>query len=162
MFQFFKKLAGTENSRIVAPADGEMFAIEDVKDDVFSQKILGEGVAFRYEGDSVTICAPADGILSVMFPTGHAFGITMANGVELLIHIGIDTVSAKGDGFQVLGKEQGDKVTAGEPVVCADLKKLREKFDMSTMLIISNSNGKSAHFTEVGEVKKDQPVCTLS
>ncbi len=109
MFQFFKKLAGTENSRIVAPADGEMFAIEDVKDDVFSQKILGEGVAFRYEGDSVTICAPADGILSVMFPTGHAFGITMANGVELLIHIGIDTVSAKGDGFQVLGKEQGGK-----------------------------------------------------
>lgn len=162
MFQFFKKLTGTENSQIVAPADGTMFAIEDVKDDVFSQKILGDGVAFRYEGDSVTVCAPADGTLSVIFPTGHAFGITMPNGVELLVHIGIDTVSAKGAGFQTLGKEQGDKVTAGEPVIQADLKKLRENFDMSTMLIISDSNGKTARFSEVGEVKKGQPVCTLS
>ncbi len=162
MFQFFKKLAGNENSQIIAPADGTMFAIEDVKDDVFSQKILGDGVAFRYEGDSVTVCAPADGTLSVMFPTGHAFGITMENGVELLVHIGIDTVAAKGDGFQALGKAQGDRVAAGEPVVQADLKKLREKFDMSTMLIISNSNGKKARFAEPGEVKKGQSVCTLS
>lgn len=162
MFRFFKKSAGTENNQIVAPADGIMFAIEDVKDDVFSQKILGDGVAFLYEGESVTICSPADGTLSVLFPTGHAFGVTMQNGVELLIHIGIDTVSAKGDGFQVLGKGQGDKVTAGEPVIQVDLKKLREKFDMSTMLIISNSNGKSVHFEEAGEVKKDQTVCTLS
>ena len=57
MFRFFKKSAGTENNQIVAPADGIMFAIEDVKDDVFSQKILGDGVAFRYEGESVTICS---------------------------------------------------------------------------------------------------------
>ena len=62
----------------------------------------------------------------------------------------------------LLGKGQGDKVTAGEAVIQVDLKKLREKFDMSTMLIISNSNGKSVHFEEVGEVKKDQTVCTLS
>ena len=162
MFHFFKKSSEPEKWEIVAPADGTMFAIEDVKDAVFSQKVLGDGVAFRYEGDSVTICAPADGTLSAVFPTGHAFGITMETGVELLIHIGIDTVSAKGDGFQVLGKSQGDKVKAGEPVIEADLKKLQEKFDMSTMLILSDDNGKKVTFEAIGEVKKGQLVCTVS
>ena len=162
MFHFFKKSSEPEKCEIVAPADGTMFAIEDVKDAVFSQKVLGDGVAFRHEGDSATICAPADGTLSAVLPTGHAFGITMENGVELLIHIGIDTVSAKGDGFQLLGKAQGDKVKAGEPVIQADLKKLREKFDMSTMLILSDDNGKTATFEAMGEVKKGQLVCTIS
>ncbi len=167
MFGFFKKASGKtsdtgKDDRIVALADGTMFPIEEVKDAVFSQKMLGDGVAFRYEGEKVTLCAPADGILSALFPTGHAFGVTMANGVELLIHVGIDTVSANGDGFTLLGAKQGDRVKAEDPIVEVDLKKLQERFDLSTMLILSNDNGKSIRFMEPGEVKKGQEVCTIS
>lgn len=162
MFNFLKKATRSDNSQITAPADGTMFAIEQVKDEVFSQKLLGDGVAFQYEGDSVTLCAPASGTLSVLFPTGHAFGITMNNGVELLVHIGIDTVSAGGDGFQLLGKKQGDEVKTGDPIVQVGIKQLREKFDMSTMLIISNSNGKTIRFAEPGTVNKAQTIAMIS
>lgn len=167
MFGLFKKAAGktsdgAKDDRIVALADGTMFPIEEVKDEVFSQKMLGDGVAFRYEGDTVTLCAPAGGTLSALFPTGHAFGITMGNGVELLIHVGIDTVSANGDGFKLLGAKQGDKVKAGDPIIQVDLKKLRERFDLSTMLILSNANGKSIRFMEPGEVTKGQEVAVIS
>ena len=162
MFKLFKKTVSTENKGIVAPADGNMFSIENVSDPMFAQKLLGDGVAFKYEGDSVVVCAPASGSLSALFPTGHAFGVTTPEGVELLVHIGIDTVSANGEGFKILGKNQGDKVNAGDPVVEVDLKKLSEKFDMSTMLIITNDNGKKIDFIEFGEVKKGQTICTLA
>ena len=162
MFKLFKKTVATENKGIVAPADGNMFSIENVSDPMFAQKLLGDGVAFKYEGDSVVVCAPASGSLSAVFPTGHAFGVTTPEGVELLVHIGIDTVSANGEGFKILGKNQGDKVNAGDPVVEVDLKKLSEKFDMSTMLIITNDNGKKIDFIEFGEVKKEQTICTLA
>ena len=162
MFKLFKKTVATENKGIVAPADGNMFSIENVSDPMFAQKLLGDGVAFKYEGDSVVVCAPASGSLSALFPTGHAFGVTTPEGVELLVHIGIDTVSANGEGFKILGKNQGDKVNAGDPVVEVDLKKLSEKFDMSTMLIITNDNGKKIDFIEFGEVKKEQTICTLA
>ena len=162
MFKLFKKTVSTENKGIVAPADGNMFSIENVSDPMFAQKLLGDGVAFKYEGDSVVVCAPASGSLSALFPTGHAFGVTTPEGVELLVHIGIDTVSANGEGFKILGKNQGDKVNAGDPVVEVNLKKLSEKFDMSTMLIITNDNGKKIDFIEFGEVKKEQTICTLA
>ncbi len=162
MFKLFKKTVATENKGIVAPADGNMFSIENVSDPMFAQKLLGDGVAFKYEGDSVVVCAPASGSLSALFPTGHAFGVTTPEGVELLVHIGIDTVSANGEGFKILGKNQGDKVNAGDPVVEVDLKTLSEKFDMSTMLIITNDNGKKIDFIEFGEVKKGQAICTLA
>ena len=132
MFKFLKKAAASDKKGFVAPADGIMFAIDEVSDPMFAQKLLGDGVAFKYEGDSVTVCAPAGGTLSALFPTGHAFGVTTPDGVELLVHIGIDTVSANGEGFKALGKNQGDQVKAGDPIVEVDLKKLAEKFDMST------------------------------
>ena len=162
MFKLFKKTVATENKGIVAPADGNMFSIENVSDPMFAQKLLGDGVAFKYEGDSVVVCAPASGSLSALFPTGHAFGVTTPEGVELLVHIGIDTVSANGEGFKSLGKNQGDKVNAGDPVVEVDLKTLSEKFDMSTMLIITNDNGKKIDFIEFGEVREGRTICTLA
>ena len=158
MFKFLKK----EKKGYVAPADGIMFSIEEVSDPMFSQKLLGDGVAFRYESDVVTVCAPADGTLSALFPTGHAFGVTTPEGVELLVHIGIDTVSANGEGFRVLGKNQGEPVKAGDAIVEVDLKKLSEKFDMSTMLVVTNDNGKKLEFVEFGNVKKGQTICTLA
>lgn len=155
--RFRKKEADTSEDVIAAMADGELIDVTSVSDPVFAQKMMGESVAFCYEGDTVTVCAPASGTLSVMFPTGHAFGITMKNGMELLVHIGINTVEANGRGFKVF-KKQGDKVAAGEPVVEADLKLLSQNYDMSTMLIVTNANGRSISFIPPRHVSKGIPV----
>lgn len=157
LFDKFKKKDEGGND-IVAMADGDLIDVTTVPDQVFSEKMLGDSVAFQYPGDEVEICAPASGTLTVLYPTGHAFGITRDDGVELLVHIGIDTVEANGDGF-ILGKfKQGDKVKAGDMIVKADLKKLGEKYNMSTMLIITNANGKEFHFIAPQHVSKGQSV----
>lgn len=163
-----KSLADTEkvideeeeeaSSDITAPADGELISIEDVADPAFSSKAMGDGVAFKYSGDKVTVCAPASGTLSALFPTGHAFGISMNNGVQILIHIGIDTVEANGDGFRLLGKKEDDRVHAGDPIVEVDLKKLGEKYDMTTMLIIPDDGGQTVTFRAPGTVKKGESI----
>ena len=136
------------DSDIVAPADGKIIDVKTVPDPVFAEEMMGKTIAFKFDGDSVAVCAPANGTLKVMFPTGHAFGIETAEGVEILIHIGIDTVNANGDGFKICGKKQGDKVKAGEPIVKVDMKKLSEKYDTSTMLIITNDNKKEISFID--------------
>lgn len=146
------------DSDIVAIADGELIDVTTVSDPVFAEKMMGDSVAFRYAGDKVTLCSPANGILSVLFPTGHAFGITAADGVELLVHCGVNTVEANGDGFRILKKKQGDTVKAGDPIVEADLRKLSAKYDMSTMLIITNANGRTITFREPCMVKRGDSV----
>lgn len=147
-----------DDSAIVAMADGEMIDVTTVSDPVFAQKMMGDSTAFRYSGSQVVICAPANGTLSVLFPTGHAFGITTGQGVELLVHIGVDTVNAKGVGFKILNHEQGDTVKAGSPIVEVDLKKLGTKYDMSTMLIVTNANGHHILFQEPKPVKRGDSV----
>lgn len=141
---------------IVAPADGELIDITSVSDPMFAGKMLGESCAFRYMQDKVTICAPANGVLSAFFPTGHAFGIRMNNGVEILIHIGIDTVNENGNGFQILKKKQGDDIKAGEPVVEVDVAKLSQKYDMSTIIIITDPKDKSLRFLSPCTVTRGQ------
>ena len=163
MFKFFQKDTPQENlpafqdTDIVSPVDGVMIPIETVKDLVFSQKMMGDGVAFEIDGDKVKVAAVANGTLSVMYPTGHAFGITTAEGVEFLVHIGIDTVNAKGDGFSA-AKKQDETVKAGETIVTVDVKKLKKTYDMTTMLVITEANGKEIHFTESGPVKRAQII----
>ncbi|MCH3960960.1 MAG: PTS glucose transporter subunit IIA [Solobacterium sp.] len=161
MFEMFKKkeaAVSVSDDVIAAPADGELFPIESVKDEVFAQKMMGDGVAFRYSQDHVVLCAPCNGVLSVLFPTGHAFGITMNNGVEVLVHIGIDTVNAKGDGFRLLKKKQGDMVKAGDPIVEADIRKLGQTYDMSTMLIITDNHDHKISFIDPCTVTKGQSL----
>ena len=147
---------------IVAIADGEMIDVTTVSDPVFAEKMMGDSVAFRYSGDKVVLCAPANGTLSVLFPTGHAFGITRNDGVELLVHCGVNTVEANGDGFRLLSKKQGDTVKAGDPIVEADLRKLSQKYDMSTMLIITNANEKTITFKTPCPVKRGDSVIQQS
>ena len=143
---------------IVALADGELIDIKTVPDPVFSEEMMGKSTAFKYAGDKVILCAPANGTLGVLFPTGHAYGIVTNEGLELLVHCGVDTVNANGDGFKVLGKKQGDTVKAGDPIVEVDLKKLRATYDMSTMLIVTNANGREIEFIEPGQVARGQKV----
>lgn len=153
-----KKTHKEADTAIVAMADGELVDVSTVSDPVFAGKALGESVAFCYEGDQVTICAPAAGELSVVFPTGHAFGIRMNSGVELLVHIGINTVEAQGDGFDLHNKKQGDWVSRGDEIVTVNLKKLRDSYDMSTMLIVTEDNGQKICFIDAGKVRKEQSI----
>lgn len=147
-----------DDSAIVAIADGELIDVKSVPDPVFAEEMMGKSTAFKYNKDKVTLCSPANGTLGVLFPTGHAFGIVTNEGVEILIHCGVDTVNANGDGFKLLKKKQGDTVKAGDPIVEVDIKKLSANYDMSTMLIITNPNEKEFEFIEPQAVKRGQSV----
>ena len=165
LFDFLKKQEPVpENSIsvadnvIIAPADGEQIDISTVSDPVFAEKMMGDGIAFKFPEKKVTLCAPCNGTLAVLFPTGHAFGITMNNGVEVLVHIGIETVNAKGDGFKLANKKQGDSVKAGDPIVTADFEKLAKTYDCATMLIITDPKDQTITFKEPGAVKLGDQV----
>lgn len=155
MFDFSKKKKASENA-IVAPTDGTMISIETVNDPVFATKMLGDGVAFVIKGS--TIVAPCSGTLSMVYPTGHAFGITRKDGLELLVHIGIETVNLDGAGFTLL-KKQGEKVKAGQPVVSIDDERIRQLgYDTTTMLIVTNSNQKTIEFLPPQTVSAGQII----
>lgn len=140
---------------ITAIAEGKMIPLEEVKDEAFSQKMMGDGVAFELKGDMIV--APCNGLLEVVFPTGHAYGITMSNGVGLMIHIGINTVDSEGDGFEILVK-QGNSVKAGDPLVKLDMKRLKAKYDMTTMLVVTDSNDQEVNFIDYGDVTIGQRI----
>lgn len=146
-----------KKDEIVAIADGKVVETSSVSDPVFAQEMMGKTLVFSYDTDKVVLHAPANGTLTVLFPTGHAFGITTDGGVELLVHCGVDTVNADG-GFKVLDKKQGDRVNTGDPIVEVDLKKLKETYDMSTMLVITNSNGKTFEFVSPCDIKLGESV----
>ena len=125
--------------------DGKVIPITDVQDEVFSQKIMGDGVAI--EPSNTVVTAPADCDVSVvMADTGHACGLTLANGVELLIHVGVDTVDMGGDGFNLLVNE-GDHVKAGQPLIEFDPEKIRAAGHPCTTMLIVTGEGSAAGIT---------------
>lgn len=103
--------------QILAPLDGTVVELERVPDEVFAQKMAGDGVAIDPVGGVVV--APVAGTLAKLFPGGHAFGIVTREGAELLVHIGLDTVELKGQGFENIATE-GQQVQAGTPIVRFD------------------------------------------
>ncbi len=102
---------------ILAPLDGTVVELENVPDEVFAQKMAGDGVAIDPSGRVAV--APVSGDLVKLFPGGHAFGISTSDGVELIVHIGLDTVELKGQGFENIATE-GQQVQAGTPIVRFD------------------------------------------
>ncbi|HEP1824592.1 TPA: PTS glucose transporter subunit IIA [Streptococcus suis] len=128
---------------LVSPLSGDIVALENVNDPVFSSGAMGKGLAVKpSEG---VVYAPADAEVTIAFETGHAYGLKTASGAELLIHIGIDTVSMNGNGFEKL-VAAGDKVKAGTPIAKFDAAKIAEAgLDDTTMIIVTNT----ADFAEV-------------
>ncbi|MBC8060030.1 MAG: PTS transporter subunit EIIC [Clostridiaceae bacterium] len=123
---------------IFNPIEGEITDLANVPDEVFSEKILGEGFAIIPTGNKV--CAPASGILTVLFPTKHAVAITTEEGLEILVHIGVDTVNLNGEGFTAHVK-QGDKVNKGDLLITFDTNILKEKAkSLISPVIITNMN----------------------
>ncbi|MDO4610123.1 glucose PTS transporter subunit IIA [Corynebacterium sp.] len=109
--------AAKPDTVLLAPMSGQVVPLEDVPDAAFASGAVGRGVAIDPDGDVVV--APADGKVVVTFPTGHAVGMKLDDGAQILVHIGIDTVSMDGEGFEFLVKK-GDRVTAGQPLVRFD------------------------------------------
>ena len=135
----------TEVKELKAILDGKVMPIEEAPDDVFSQKIMGDGVAI--EPSNTVVTAPADCDVSVvMADTGHACGLTLTNGVELLIHVGVDTVDMGGEGFNLLVNE-GDHVKAGQPLIEFDPEKIRAAGHPCTTMLIVTSEGSASNIT---------------
>ncbi len=121
--------------KLYAPMTGELVDITQVEDITFAQKFLGDGVAIRPTDG--TVVAPADGTVIQVFHTKHALGLNV-KGIELLIHIGMNTVELKGNGFEVF-VEEGDKVKKGDVLVKVDLDVLKEHgYPTETPIVITN------------------------
>ena len=120
---------------ILAPLDGTVVPLESVPDEVFAQKMAGDGVAINPSGD--TAVAPLTGMLAALFPGGHAFGIATSKGIELIVHIGLDTVELKGVGFSNIAS-QGQTVKAGTPIVRFDRATIeRQQKEMISPIVSS-------------------------
>ena len=141
-------------------ADGQVINIEDVKDPVFSQKMMGDG--FAVEPDNGRIVSPVAGKVTSVFPTKHALGLVTDNGLEVLVHIGLDTVSLEGKPFEVKVTE-GQTVAAGDLLVEADLDAIREAGrETSTIVVFTNADAiKSVNVEHTGKLAANAPVATV-
>lgn len=136
---------GAEQKALKSILDGTVISLEEVPDEVFSQKIMGDGVAIEPSGS--VVYAPADGeITVVMEETGHACGMKLKNGLEILIHVGVDTVSMGGDGFALLVKE-GDIVKIGTPLIKFDKEKIKAAGHPCTTMLIVTEEGSAAEIS---------------
>lgn len=121
---------------VFSPVKGTYVHLKDVSDATFNSGVLGTGFAVDPEED--VIHAPVEGTISAVFPTGHAVGFTTDNGLEVLVHIGIDTVGLNGTGFEIL-KQQGERINAHEPVIRFDRKLIRRQgLDPMVMVVFTN------------------------
>ena len=130
----------SKNAEIIltAPANGIAVSLENVPDPVFSEKILGDGIAIIPSENE--IAAPIDGIICEVTDSLHAIAIESTCGLEVLIHVGIDTVNLKGEGFLALVKK-GDKVSRGDKIIKFDPKLIKSKgYDLHTPIIITNTD----------------------
>ena len=136
---------------VYSVADGQVVALEQVKDPVFSQKMMGDG--FAVEPSNGHILSPVAGTVSSVFPTKHALGITTKSGLEVLVHIGLDTVSLEGKPFEVKVSE-GQTVAAGDLLVEADLNAIREAGrETSTIVVFTNADAiKSVKLEQTGSL----------
>ncbi|NLY62969.1 MAG: PTS glucose transporter subunit IIA [Erysipelothrix sp.] len=134
---------------IYSPIKGKVVALETVNDPVFSEKMMGEGIAIIPE-DSLVL-SPVSGTVTSVFPTKHAFGLESEDGLELLIHIGLDTVKLNGEYFDAK-VSQGDKVTVGDVLVSVDFSKVLEAgYDIVTPLIIIDHKGLDITYSNMNE-----------
>jgi sugar PTS system EIIA component len=123
---------------VLAPLDGTVVELESVPDEVFAQKMAGDGVAIDPSGQVAV--SPVAGELVKLFPGGHAFGISTSDGFELIVHIGLDTVELKGEGFENIATE-GQLVQAGTPIVRFDRATIEHKGKVMLSPVVSSGSG---------------------
>lgn len=150
---------------IYAPVSGKVIKLEDVKDPVFSAKMLGDGLAIiPKEGKKATFTAPLSGILTTIMETGHAYGITeKASKIECLMHIGMDTVELKGKGFEIKAKKES-KIAANDPLVIVNLEELKKNNkDITTPIVFTNETiaDYKINVLKYGKVKQGEIIAEL-
>lgn len=139
----------SEVQSIAAPVSGKILPLEEVADPTFASKVLGDG--FAVEPETSEVKAPFDGTVQLVYDTGHVVGVISDSGKEVLIHIGIDTVSMNGEGFDIHVKE-GQKVKKGDVLVEADLQKIQAAGKATTVMLIVTS-GEEVKLLKKGEVR---------
>ncbi|MFO8068781.1 MAG: PTS glucose transporter subunit IIA [Alkalibacterium sp.] len=163
MFDFLKgksKESKDPNATLISPVNGKVIPIEEVEDPVFSQKMMGDGFGIvPSDGD---VYSPGSGKVVSVFPTQHAVGLELDNGIEVLVHIGIDTVELEGGPFDTLVKE-GDRVTPETKISTVDLEGLNKAGKKNTVIVVFtnmdqvneytlNITGETTRGTEIGTV----------
>lgn len=138
-----------------APLNGKVIPLSEIKDETFSSGAMGNGFGIIPENNILK--APFNGTVEMIFPTKHAIGLKSDQGVEVLIHIGLETVNENGEGFKAKVK-QGDHVVAGQPLIQFDLDVLKEKYDMTTAVIVTN---KEIQMNDVHDVTSDSVVLEM-
>ncbi|MCM1039127.1 MAG: PTS glucose transporter subunit IIA [Ruminococcus sp.] len=159
--KLFQNLFGRDGGiMIAAPLSGRLVSIKEVSDPTFSEEVLGRGAAIIPADGKV--CAPADGVVNTVFPTGHAAAMTSNEGVEILIHVGLDTVKLNGKHFTIHAAE-GQEVKKGDLLIEADIEQIKaEGYDIITPVIICNSGDFSDfQMAESGDVAIGDDILTI-
>lgn len=153
MLKFFKK---NKTLELASPITGNILPIEEVPDKVFADKMIGDGLAI--EPKKGKILSPVDGTIVTIFPTNHAIGLQSKEGLEILIHIGLDTVELKGEGFNRILQE-GEVVKKGDLLMEFDIEKIKEaKKSTITPIIITNMDKVKEIRKNSGEVEAGQQI----
>lgn len=167
LFDRFKKPAKPESiaaqaapKTICAPVTGRSVALEEALDPVFAQKILGDGIVIKPSEE--VAYAPVNGKVTAMMRSGHGVGLQSDDGVEVLIHIGVDTMQMKGEGFETFVKD-GETVKAGQPLIRFSKAKIKKAgHPDEVMVLVSNTvEYDSVDPIDPQEVKAGQPVITV-
>lgn len=141
-----------KNITFVSPVKGQLIPLEKVQDAVFSQKMMGDGFAIEPSAESVV--SPVDGKISSIFPTKHALMIATDTGLEVMIHLGLDTVELNGEPFEIFVKS-GDKIQQGQKLASMDLEQIRAKGKLTTVLVIISNMDQVKSLTDISEQDVD-------
>lgn len=151
----------TRSIVVTAPFSGALVPLSEVPDETFASGVLGEGIAI--EPSDGLFCSPVDGTVETIAETKHAIGFAADNGLEILVHVGLETVSLNGEGFEILVKE-GDRVKAGQPVAKADLALIRERGlkTITSIVLTCGADDMELHCAEGIAAAGKTPVLTLT
>lgn len=158
---FSKKAKKDVKTKVHSPLNGEVISLESVPDPVFSQKMMGDGIGFIPTNGEVA--SPINGEVIQVFPTKHAIGMLADDGVELLIHLGLETVELNGEGFHI-DVESGDKLQVNDKIGSFDLDFIEEKGkEIISVLVFSNLNEKEKEMNlfNLGEVEAGVEIADL-
>ena len=143
--------------RVLAPISGRAVPLAEVPDEVFAEGMAGQGCAIVPEASGEAV-APISGVLVKLFEGGHAFGIASDGGIEMIVHLGLDTIELRGRGFERIATE-GDRVEAGQPIVRFDLDEIRAgDYDPVTPVLVTNSEDHPVTGARTGDVRAGEPL----
>jgi PTS system glucose-specific IIA component len=138
--------------RVLAPISGRAVPLAEVPDEVFAEGMAGQGCAIVPEASGEAV-APVSGVLVKLFEGGHAFGIATDGGIEMIVHLGLDTIELRGKGFERIATE-GDRVEAGQPIVRFDLDEIRAgDYDPVTPVLVTNDEDHPVTGVRTGEIQ---------